>query len=382
MLPSILLSFLAGSFSDRWDKKRIMLISDTVSALFSVIVFCLYVTSSLRIEYLYVINFVLGVTDSFQNPASEVAISLIVPKESYQRISGIRSFCNSFLTILSPVTASAIYVWGGLGTVLFLDFISFLFAFYTLARKVRIPKYENAVGNENGSLLANCKVGIEFILRRKGLSRLILFMWFVNLIAAIYNSILVPMILSRSGYNEMQQAIVTATIGVAGIVGSIVVIRWKGTSRRIPLILNIMSFSFLVCNCLLGLGRNYYIWTLAVFLGNSMVPLLMANVEYIMRTVTPISMQGRVFSARNTMQYISIPIGYLVGGILADKVFEPFMAKESSIQRIARALVGEGHGSGMALIYILIGLIGFLGCCLFRLSSNFRELDDEVKELK
>lgn len=51
----------------------------------------------------------------------------------------------------------------------------------------------------------------------------------------------------------------------------------------------------------------------------------LANVEYIMRTKVPLELRGRAFSARNTLQCTSIPIGNILGGFLADKVFEPYM---------------------------------------------------------
>ncbi len=198
------------------------------------------------------------------------------------------------------------------------------------------------------------------------------------------------MVLSRNGNNETQLGIVTSAIGIAGLVGSILVTKIKRTNKRVTLILNIMSFSFLICNSLLGIGRNYYIWTIAVFLGNCLVPLLIANVEYILRTKIPIELQGRVFAARNTLQYISIPIGYLVGGVLADKIFEPFMTSsgmnmdvgsaggcKKGVYQLLNLLVGQGKGSGIALIYIFIGILGFAGCCIFRLSKELRKLDKE-----
>ena len=113
-MPSILLSFLAGSISDKWNKKKIMIISDSIAAFFSLIVLILLITNSLKIEYIYIINFILGVVDAFQNPASEVAISLIISKENYIRVSGIRSLCNSCITIFYPILSTTIYSFAGL----------------------------------------------------------------------------------------------------------------------------------------------------------------------------------------------------------------------------------------------------------------------------
>ncbi len=97
-----------------------------------------------------------------------------------------------------------------------------------------------------------------------------------------------------------------------------------------------------------------------------------------MRTKIPFELQGRVFSARNTLQYMSIPIGNLSGGFLADKVFEPYMKKSTIVQSFLKKIVGNGNGngSGIALLYVCIGFIGFIGCCMFRLNRRMRMLDD------
>jgi hypothetical protein len=337
------------------------------------------VTGKLKLEYLYIINFILGVTDAFQNPASEVAVSIIVSKDNFIKTSGLRSLFNSLTGIFAPIAATSLYAFLGLKYIVIIDLITFIFAFVTLAFFVEIPAVvlsEKGKG-EGEELWMKSKIGMRYLFNRRDIFSLILFMAFINLIASIYNINLSPMVLSRSGNNDVQLGIVSSAVSIAGLVGSVIVTKLPQTTKRVPLIINIMMFSFIVCNNLLGIGRNYYVWTIAVFLGNSLIPLLTANVEYIMRTKVPIELQGRVFSARNTLQYTSIPVGNLMGGFLADKVFEPYMQKSATFQSILTKIVGNGSGCGIALLYICIAFIGFLGCCIFKLSKNMRRLDEE-----
>jgi MFS family permease len=377
LVPEVLLSFIAGSISDRWSKKKIMLWADAIAAVFSVSVIFLYMTASLRIEYLYLINFMLGVTDAFQNPASQVTISVIVPKEHYMKTSGLQSFFNSFTGILAPVAATSLYAFCGLQIILMIDLATFVFAFVTLAFFVHIPPITGSDEERHASLFEQCKSGMLYLIQKKDILSLIVFMAFVNLIAAIYNTNLSPMVLSRNGNNDIQLGIVSSTISIAGLIGSVLVTKIPQTSRRIPQNLNIMTFSFIFCNSLLAIGRNYYVWTFAVFMGNLFIPILVANVEYIMRTRTPLELQGRVFSARNTLQYTSIPVGTLLGGYLSDQVFEPFMKKDFVLQSHLSKIVGSSAGSGIALLYLCLGLVGFVGCCIFRFDKNLRRLDEE-----
>jgi MFS transporter, DHA3 family, macrolide efflux protein len=376
LLPSVLLSFLAGSFIDRLNKKKIILIADTLAAICSFITLILLINNHLQVWQLYLINIFLGFVSAFQDPASSVVISMIVPKEYYTKTSGLISLSNACTTTFTPILATSFYALLGLKIIILIDLLTFLFAFLSLLIFVEIPDRIIMRQDKKESFLVNCKQGIQYLINRKNIMQLILFMGFVNLIAAIYNSNLTPMILARNGNNKFELGIVSSAVGVAGIVGSILVSLLKEPRKRIPMIINIMTFSFLICNGMLGIGRNYNVWVIAVFLGNCLIPFLIANVEYIMRTKIPIEMQGRVFAARNTLQYTSIPVGYLLGGFLADRIFEPFMNKESTLQEFCSTIVGQGSGTGSALIYIIIGLIGFAGCCYFRCNKQLRSLDE------
>ncbi|MDP4144079.1 MAG: MFS transporter [Bacillota bacterium] len=376
LLPSVLLSFFAGSFIDGWNKKKVMLISNMIEIACSILTLTLLFSNQLNISFLCLINIILGVTYAFQAPALSVAITLIVPREYYTKTSGLRSFSDSFNTTFAPLVAAFLYALLGMRLILIVDFFTFIFAAISLVVFVHIPRDITKNQTNQESFVSNCKQGMCYIAARKDIFHLIVFMGFVNLIAAIYSCNLVPMVLSRSDNNKFQLGIVSGTIGIAGIIGSVLVTLTKQPDKRVPVIINTMLFSFLICNNMLGICRNYYLWTLAVFLGNCSVPFLTANVEYLMRTKIPLEMQGRVFSARNTLQYTSIPVGYMLGGILTDKIFQPFMNTTSSLQQFCSYIVGNGKGAGSALVYILIAFIGVAGCCFFKFDKHMKLLDE------
>lgn len=378
-LPRILLSFLAGSLVDRWNKKSVMLVADTVAALCSASVLVLFCLGKLTLVNLCLINVVIGITQAFQTPAASVSVGLLVSQKHYTRVSGMQSFSGAMMSILTPIIATAVYAFGGLEVVLVIDLMTFAFAFVSLAVFIKIPQGIQKSLKE-ARPFKTCLEGMRYIKEQKGIFKFILFMGFVNLIVAIYSSNLSTMILARTNHNNIQLGLVTSTIGVAGIIGSIAVtiknsIK-KSIKNHISIIFNTITFSFLVCNTLLGIGRNYYIWMVAVFAGNLLIPFFTASVDYIMRTKVPMELQGRVFSARDTLQYASIPIGYFIGGTLADKVFEPLMQSDSKLAGYLSYLVGCGPGTGMAVILVLLGIVGFVGCLLFRRSKDIRSLNE------
>ena len=71
-----------------------------------------------------------------------------------------------------------------------------------------------------------------------------------------------------------------------------------------------------------------------------------ANLTAIMREHIPLEMQGRVFSAKDTLQNCTIPLGLFLGGVLADHVIEPFMATDSPVQKILSHFLVRETGRG------------------------------------
>ena len=150
-LPTIFFRFLAGSAVDRRNKKRIMLIADLLAACGTLAVFVLHSADVLQIWHLYVINFVLSLMNAFQEPASFVAVSMLVPKEHYARAGGLQSFSGAAVSILAPALGALLVASGGLELVLIIDLATFAFAFLVLLFLIRIPEAERQEADEDNS---------------------------------------------------------------------------------------------------------------------------------------------------------------------------------------------------------------------------------------
>lgn len=77
------------------------------------------------------------------------------------------------------------------------------------------------------------------------------------------------------------------------------------------------------------------------------------------------------------MQFFTIPLGYLCGGVLVDRVFEPFMAMQRAGSPWV-ALFGMGKGSGAALLFLVIGILGSLSYLPFRAGHNIWRLEEQL----
>lgn len=373
LVPEILFNFIAGTLSDKWDKKTVLKVSDSFAGVLSFVTLILLIFGKLKFQYIFIINILLGIADSFQVPTSEVVISLIVSKKDYIKTSGICSFFKSFLDIFVPILSVSIYVLWGLKVIIIIDLMTFIFAYLTLIIFVKIPKLQISDKKEN--FINDFILGIKYLLSMKGILALIFFMGFINLVYGIYSTALAPMVLLRNGNNDFQLGIVTSMIGIAGLVGSMILKFFPKFKNYSVLLTNIMIFSFGICNFSLGIGKNYIIWVVGIFLGNILVPLLLANVDYLTRVRIPIELQGRVFSARNTIQYLFLPIGIFLSGFLNDFVFYPII-KDNSLLLENLSFLGENSQEiSVALLYIFIGFLGIISSIIFRNNKNFKNLN-------
>ena len=371
--PYVILSIFAGVVSDRWDKKKTMLICDTVAAMTTVVTLILLQQDALKIWHLYLINAVNGFMNTVQQPASEVATTRILPRKYYQRVGGLRYFSNSVNTILTPIIATAIVGIAGVNAVIMFDLITFVIAFLTLAFGIKIPKAEE-IAEVKDSLLTQAKQGIAYLKKERGIFDLILFLAAINLVASIYSAAFPAMMLSRNGGSEITLGLVNAVIGVTMLVGSILASFMKTPKSRIRVICNCLLFSMATENILLALGRTPLIWCIGGFLGWLAIPIMSTNMEAILRLHIPENMQGRVYSVRNSLQFFTIPVGYLLGGILVDQVFEPIMAKQGLDSLLVRVF-GSGKGSGAAFLFFVIAFAGVAVCLFFRRDKHLWELD-------
>lgn len=368
--PYVIMSIFAGAISDKWNKKTVMLVCDCFAALCTVITLILLKTGTLAVWHLYILNALNGLMNSVQSPASDVAITLLTPEKHYQKTSGMRSFSNSLVSILTPVFAAAIVSFAGIEAVIAFDLITFTAAFCVLMFFIKIPEAPQKSEN-NETLLQSAKNGFVYLKYNKGILWLILFLSAINLIASINSSVLPAMVLSKA--NETALGLVNSCVGIATLFGSLVATFFPKPRSRIKVICNCLLFSMSTENFLLSFGNHTIIWCIGSVLGWMLIPLMGANYDVIFRSNVPKEVQGRVYSVRNTLQFFTIPVGYFLGGFLVDEVFEPFM--ENTEISLFTNIFGNGKGSGASLLFFIIGAAGVMVCLIFRRIKSLRKLE-------
>ena len=359
--PYVVMSIFAGAITDKFDKKRTMLVCDTLAALSTVTVFILYKTDALCVWHLYLINMISGLMNTVQQPASEVAYTMVIPKEYYQKTGGLQSLSRSLVSIGNPIIAAALYGIAGLDAAIMVDLFTFAVAFVALAAFIRIPKIEKDAEEEAG-VFQLAKEGLAYLKPNPLIFYVMLFMSGVNFIASAFDAVLPALIIPspRGGNNVL--GLVSSCSGVAMVIGSVIATVMPKPKDRVRVIYLTMFFSLGSENFLLAFSRSPILWCLGQIIGWMLVPVMSTNQNVIMRNTIPAKLQGRVYACRNTFQFFTIPLGLLFGGFMVDNVCEPFMKNRSGVWT---TLFGSGKGSGAALMMFILGAAGVIMCLVF-----------------
>lgn len=369
--PYVLISIFAGALSEKWNKKKIMLVGDAFAALCTACVLSLMKTNHLEIWHLYIINALNGLMNTFQQPAADVAVSLLTPEEYYQRVGGLKAFSYSVNSFLAPVFAAALMSTAGMEFVIVFDLLTFTIAFLTLAFFIKIPN-KNVDEEIKESILKSAGDGIRFLRNNRGILDLILILAAINFTASVFNAALPALLLNVGG--EKAYGYVNGVSGIAMLVGSIIVTAMPEPKSRIKVICNSLLLAMSTENFILALGKGIPVWCAGAAVAWIGIPVMNANMDVVLRRNIPLQMQGRVYSARNTLQFFTIPLGYIIGGILVDRVFEPFMTGMPDNSVLA-LIFGSGKGSGAAFLLLFLGIIGVITCVIFRKDKHIWDLE-------
>ena len=300
-----------------------------------------------------------------------MATTALLKQEYYQKVGGLRYLSNSLNSILPPIITTAVMGLWGIGTVIAIDLCSFAVAFLVLLFFIPIPKTESRKQQE--SVLQSAAEGVRWLRANPGIFRLMLFLAGINLVASMFNAALPAMVLSKA--SETALGTVNSVTGIAMLVGSILASFLPTPKSRVKAIWYCLMLSMCTENFCLAFGSNVWVWCFGATLGWIALPWMSANLEAVNRLNIPMEIQGRVYAARNSFQFFTIPVGYFLGGLLVDRVLEPVMAMQTADSLLVR-LFGSGKGSGAAFLFAILWVMGMIVCLLFRGDQHIRRLEE------
>jgi MFS family permease len=356
--PTLLFSPLAGALVDRWNRKLVMMFSDLATGLATVVILLLYITGELQIWHIYIAAIIAGAFQSFQIPAYSAAVTMMLPKEHYARAEGMIGLATSASGILGPLLSAALLGVIGFAGIMLIDIATFVFAISTLFFvHVPQPAVTEAGRAGKGNIWKESIYGFSYISRYPSLLGLQLIFAGGNLFNALGYTLVAPMILARTGNDQMVLGGVQSAAAIGGTVGAGLLIVWGGPKRRIHAILAGWALASLTGRLMIGLGHGPVAWAFLSFLSAFFTPFVNGCDQAIWQAKVAPDVQGRVFATKQLTSRATVPIGILLAGPLADHVFEPALMSGSNPAAAFQGLVGTGPGAGMALMLVFAGLL-------------------------
>ena len=323
IVPEILLGPLAGAYVDRWNRRVILIVADSLIALASLWLAYMFWTGSIQVWQVYAVMVVRAIGGSFHWPAMHASTSLMVPKEHLARVAGLNQTLNGVLSIVSPPLGALLMEVLPLYGVMLVDVVTATIAilplfFVFIPQPQRQTDPDAALGT---SVWVDIRAGLRYIRGWPGLMMLIIFAMILK-IALTPAFALIPLLVNQHFLGEAAQlSLLEATAGIGIVLGGVVLSIWGGFRKKIYTI-GAGLFFLGVGLLLLGVTPASLFWLalLATLIIGFMIPIVDGPIMAILQGNVAPDMQGRVFTLMGSLVLITSPIGLLIAGPASDLI--------------------------------------------------------------
>lgn len=371
-------ALISGPLVDRWNRRRVMIVSDTLASLSTLVVAALFFSNALAVWHLYIALAVNGIASAFTRPAVDASVPLLVPKASLQRAAGLSQMAQAVEMIIAPGLAGLIVGVLGLGAVFVVDVVSFGISILALMMAAVPQPARGRAAQAAFTLWHDFALGLRYVRQRPALLYLLgVFAITMFLLPGLAYSLITPMVLHFA--SEEVAGLMISSFGVGSLLGGMGLTLWGGSRRRMDGMLAGMTAAGLAAIVISLREHAGLIGAGLVVTGISFVFIIGMN-RVIWQTKAAPEMLGRVFSLQLALGVGAQSLGMLLAGWLAATVFEPLLTGNGALVASVGAVIGSGPGRGMALMFILVGLLELLIVLVSALMPSVRLLEDRLPD--
>jgi MFS transporter, DHA3 family, macrolide efflux protein len=325
LLPQIILGPFIGPYIDRWNRKKIIIISDFFIALVTAGLIILFLTDTIQVWHIYIAMVARATGGAFQFPAMAASIPLIVPEKHLARAAGLNQMLNGVINIAAPPAGALLMATLSMHWVLAVDIVTALIAIGCIFL-VAIPQPERTTLSVKASAFTDMIQGFRYIWSWKGLT---IFMGIITLLHIFTTPAfaLLPVFVTENlGGDVMKLGWLSSAFGIGTITGGLIIGVWGGFKRRI--ITSLMGI-FIAGLATIGLGFTtislFFLGLGATFLMGIGFSICDAPLIAIFQSVIDKDIQGRVFSLIGSVSAAMTPLGLAVAGPVADSIGTRFL---------------------------------------------------------
>ena len=318
-IPTFLLSPFAGVWADRYNRKILIILSDGVIALSTLILAILFYSGFQEIWLLFVIAAIRAFGAGVQMPAIGAILPQIVPKDQLTKINGINGSLQAIVLFISPMVGALLFSITTLENIFMIDVVTAAIAISVLLFFLKIKAHKKAQEKQTVSYFADFKIGLTYIKGNSYLKVLFLFLA-IFLVMMAPASFLTPIQIARSfGDDVWRLSAIEVAFSVGMMIGGGVIASWGGFKNRITT----QSFAAIimgVCTLALGVVPLFWIYLLFMLLFGLAMPIFNTPANVLLQEKVEEDYLGRVFGIMSMISTAMMPLGMLIFGPLADYV--------------------------------------------------------------
>ena len=318
-LPQFFVSFIGGVWSDRYNRKHLIIGADVLIAVATLVMMLLmpHITEeSVLLAALLLMSIIRSAGAGIQNPAVNAVIPQLVPEEHLMRYNGINATMQSVVQFGAPAAAAVVLTMSTLRTTLLIDILTAVIGIGVFSCII-LPKQEKS--QEMTSVLADIGVGIRYahscMVVRKTLVIYGLFV-FLTVPAGYLSGLLV----SRVFGDTYWYLTAVELVGFGGMMlGGLLMSIWGGfKSRRLTLVAGLVMFGTMAIG--MGVSHHFILYLVLMALYGIALTTVQTTITTMLQENSETSMQGRVFGLMSSLYSSCYPIGMALFGPLADTI--------------------------------------------------------------
>ena len=330
MLPSVLIGPIAGAYVDRWNRKIVMAVFDSITALFTLLVAVLFLLDSAQIWHIFLVMFIRSTCGQFQWAAMTASTSLMVPKKHLPRIAGANQTLQGIMNIIAPALGALFIELMPMQGILLVDVSTAILAvapllFFKIPQPARKNGQNHAGEEKKSSVWQDFAEGWQYVTGWPGLMGIIFLAMLVNFLINPAFSLLPLLVTEHFGKGAYELGFINSAFGLGVILGGLVLSAWGGFKNQILTSLLALTISgFAVLSVGLAPSNFYVIALVGMTLFGFLNPMVNGPLFAIMQAKVDPEIQGRVFSLLSAGAGLASPLGLVIAGPVSDATNNQF----------------------------------------------------------
>ncbi|CEO05730.1 MFS family transporter protein [[Clostridium] sordellii] len=315
MLPKIILGPFAGVFVDRWDRKKLIVLTDLIRGVIVTFVGIAGVMGFIQVWMVFIVGIISGICAAFFNPAINSSRPDIVPEDKLLKANSVTSLAQSGMDMIGNAVGGVLYVLIGAPYMFLLNGISYLFSAFTEIF-ITIPKVKRE--EKEITFIEDFKLGIKFLNNFKVYKKMFICSSIINFFGNAGMILLIPYFKETEFLGTQKYGFAMMVLAMGMVFGSIL-LSIKGIKRENKF--KVFNISLVSCTTLLlvAIITNNYIVLLLCWLFGFFFNVIFNTIflTAAMSTI-PSDIRGKVMAITSAISMGLVPIGQLLAGVLGD----------------------------------------------------------------